>query len=105
MGCWIPIASCEHLPQTTLCNKKHKYITPHDALRVYNVLTGPRSLCTHNKRPYCARTGDDTYAAMLKLLEMALSADTALEPKDGVEKHVNKHEDDLRAFSAKYPMG
>lgn len=79
-------AVCKCLFETTLRSKNEKRITPHDVLRAYDVLTHFRNLCAHDERLYCARVGNDTYATMLKFLEVALPAGAVLDLKDDIEE-------------------
>lgn len=69
-------------------------------LRAYDVLTHFRNLCAHDERLYCARVDNDTYATMLKLLEVALPANTVLDLKNNVEKLIDKYESDLQVITA-----
>ncbi len=62
-----------------------KRITPHEVLRAYDVLTHFRNLCAHDERLYCAKVGNDDYATMLKLMEVALPRDVVFETKKDIE--------------------
>lgn len=93
-------AVCKCLFETTLRGKNDKRITPHEVLRAYDVLTQFRNICAHDERLYCARVGNDTYATMLKLLEVALPADTVLGLKNDTERLIGKYESDLRVITA-----
>lgn len=93
-------SACKYLFETTLRTKNDRRITPHDMLRAYDVLTHFRNLCAHDERLYCARVDNDTYATMLKLLEVALPANTVLDLKHNIEKLIDKYESDLQVITA-----
>lgn len=92
---------CKYLFETTLRAKGGNRITPHDVLRAYDVLTHFRNLCAHDERLYCAQKDNDTYATMLKLLEIALPIDVLSEMRDEVERLLSKYENDLKIITAK----
>lgn len=92
-------AVCKYLFETTLRHKNDKRITPHDVLRAYDVLTHFRNLCAHDERLYCARVGNDTYATMLKLLEIALPVETVDGLRAEIESLLSKYESDLRVVT------
>lgn len=90
-------AACKHLFKTTLRANGDKKITPHEVLRAYEVLTRFRNLCAHDERLYCAKVGNDDYATMLKLLEIALPVDTVSALRESVEGLLSKYSNDLHA--------
>lgn len=93
-------AVCRYLFKTTLRTNGDKKITPHEVLRAYEVLTRFRNLCAHDERLYCAKVGNDDYATMLKLLEVALPADTVNAMRESVEGLVDKYSNDLYTIGA-----
>ena len=74
---------CRYLFKTTLRVKGDKKIAPHEVLRAYDVLTHFRNLCARDERLYCAKVGNDDYAAMLKLTEIALPREVVSNMKKG----------------------
>lgn len=84
-------AVCKSLYATTLRTGQDSRITPHEVLRAYQVLSRFRNLCAHDERLYCARIGNDTYATILKLMGVALPAET-----------VDKLEKDIAELLARY---
>ena len=57
-------------------------------------------MCAHDERLYCAKVGNDNYATMLKLMEVALSRDVAFEMKKDIEYLVVKYSDELHMITA-----
>ena len=86
--------------KTTLRVKGGKKITPHEVLRVYDVLTHFRNLCAHDERLYCAKVGNDDYAAMLKLMEVVLPRDVVSNMKKDIECLLRKYKDELNVITA-----
>ncbi len=91
---------CKHLFETTLRTKGDKRITPHEVLRAYDVLMHFRNLCAHDERLYCAKIGNDDYATMLKLLDVALPADIVSTMREDIEGLLGKYSDDLHVITA-----
>ncbi len=92
---------CKNLFKTTLRVKGDKRITPHEVLRAYDVLTHFRNLCAHDERLYCAKVGNDDYATMLKLMEVALPRDVVLNMKKDIERLLRKYDDELNTITAR----
>ena len=92
---------CKNLFKTTLRVKGDKRITPHEVLRTYDVLTHFRNLCAHDERLYCAKVGNDDYATMLKLMEVALPRDVVLNMKKDIERLLRKYDDELNTITAR----
>lgn len=94
-------STCKHLFKTTLCAKDAKRITPHEVLRAYDVLTHFRNLCAHDERLYCAKVGNDGYASVVKLMEIALPGDVVTNMKSDVEALLQKYEGKLHVITAR----
>ena len=92
---------CKNLFKTTLRAKDDKRITPHEVLRAYDVLTRFRNLCAHDERLYCAKVGNDDYATMLKLIEVALPCDVVSNMKKDIERLLQKYDGELNAITAR----
>ena len=74
-------------------------MTPHDVLRAYEVLVHFRNLCAHDERLYCARRDNDTYATMLRLLEVALPKTTVETMKSELRDLLEKYRDQLHVIT------
>lgn len=92
---------CKHLFKTTLRVKGEKKITPHEVLRAYGVLTYFRNLCAHDERLYCAKIGNDSYATMLKLLDVALPNDVVRNMKKDIDDLLDKYKNSLHVITAR----
>ncbi len=93
-------SACKNLFKTTLRAKGDKRITPHEVLRTYDILTHFRNLCAHDERLYCAKVGNDDYAAMLKLMEIALPHDVVRSMKKDIERLLQKYSNELNVITA-----
>lgn len=91
---------CKYLFETTLRTEGDRKITPHEILRAYDVLTHFRNLCAHDERLYCAKVGNDDYATMLKLMEVALPRDVVRSMKKDIERLLQKYSDKLNVITA-----
>ncbi len=94
-------SACRYLFETTLRTRGGKKISPHEVLRAYDVLTHFRNLCAHDERLYCAKIENDDYATMLRLLEVALPADTVRAMREDVEHLLCKYSDELHVITAR----
>lgn len=90
-------AVCKNLYATTLRTGRDNRITPHEVLRTYQVLSRFRNLCAHDERLYCARIGNDAYATMLKLMGVALPAETIGELGEDIAELLARYETALPA--------
>lgn len=93
-------SACKNLFKTTLRANSDKRISPHEVLRAYDVLTRFRNLCAHDERLYCAKAGNDDYATMLKLMQVALPRDVVLGMKRDVERLLGKYDGELHVITA-----
>lgn len=91
---------CKNLFKTTLRGNDDKRITPHEVLRAYDVLTHFRNLCAHDERLYCAKVGNDGYATMLKLLEVALPSKEVTDMRNHIASLLGKYDDSLHVVTA-----
>ena len=88
-----------HLFETTLRTEGDRKTTPHEILRAYDVLTHFRNLCVHDERLYCAKVGNDDYANMLKLMEVALPRDAVRSMKKDIERLLQKYNGELNVIT------
>lgn len=91
---------CKYLFETTLRAEGDRKITPHEVLRAYDVLTHFRNLCAHDERLYCAKVGNDGYATMLKLMEVALPRDVVRNMKKDIERLLQRYNGELNVITA-----
>ena len=59
-----------------------------------------RNLCAHDERLYCAKVGNDGYAAMLKLLEVALPGKEVTDMRNDIASLLGKYDDSLHVVTA-----
>lgn len=91
---------CKYLFETTLRAEGDRKITPHEVLRAYDVLTHFRNLCAHDERLYCAKVGNDDYATMLKLMEVALPRDVVRNMKKDIRHLLQRYNGELNVITA-----
>ena len=91
---------CKYLFETTLRAEGDRKITPHEVLRTYDVLTHFRNLCAHDERLYCAKVGNDDYATMLKLMEVALPRDVVRNMKKDIRHLLQRYNGELNVITA-----
>ena len=91
---------CKYLFETTLRAEGDRKITPHEVLRAYDVLTHFRNLCAHDERLYCAKVGNNDYATMLKLMEVALPRDVVHNMKKDIERLLQRYNGELNVITA-----
>lgn len=91
---------CKYLFETTLRAEGDRKITPHEVLRAYDVLTHFRNLCVHDERLYCAKVGNDDYATMLKLMEVALPRDVVRNMKKDIRHLLQRYNGELNVITA-----